>query len=60
MARQFKWLLDGCESRQGRRLEKSQVYDAGAFPEHVVAEWVRTGAAKWVNEEKPKAHKEGE
>lgn len=60
MAKQFKWLLDGCESRQGRRLEKGQVYDAGSFPELILAEWVRTHAAEWVSEIKPKARKEGE
>jgi len=60
MVRQFKWLLDGCDPSQGRRLEKGQIYDAGAFPEHVLAEWVKTGAAEWVIEGKLKTHKEGE
>jgi len=46
----FVWLLDSQIARNGRKLEKGQSYRAGDFPAHVVKEWIRTNAAKRVEE----------
>ncbi len=47
----FVWLLDSAYPRKGALvLEKGKEYDAASFPEHVVDEWVRTGAAKYASE----------
>lgn len=44
----FEWLSDSCTPRKGGRLEKGKIYKVGAYPESVVAEWVKTKAAKYV------------
>ncbi len=50
MAKQyFKWLLDSCTPRKGRKLEKDKTYDVSDYPAEVVAEWERTKAAKFVD-----------
>ncbi len=55
----FKWLLDSCTPRKGRKLEKDKTYTVSDYPAEVVAEWVRTKAAKFVdNAGKSKKEKE--
>ena len=44
----FEWLLDSCSPRKGGRLEKGKIYNVGDYPAEVVAEWVKTKAAKYV------------
>ena len=44
----FEWLLDSCFPRKGAKLEKGKVYNVGDYPAEVVAEWVKTKAAKYV------------
>lgn len=44
----FEWLLDSCTPRKGGRLEKGKVYKVEGYPADVVAEWVKTKAAKYV------------
>ena len=48
--KRFVWLLGSGEARNGRKLETGETYRSEDFPEGVVAEWVRSGAAKY---EKP-------
>ena len=43
----FVWLLDSQSARNGRRLIKGQTYKVADFKAEVVAEWVRTKAAKY-------------
>ena len=49
----FEWLLDSCFPRKGPKLEKGKVHKVEDYPEDVVAEWVKTKAAKYVKD-KPK------
>lgn len=57
----FRWLRDPQEARNGKRLERGAVYPVKDFPEHVVAEWVKTGAAEYVvAEAKSRPRKENE
>lgn len=44
----FEWLLDSCTPRKGGKLEKGKVYKVENYPADVVAEWVKTKAAKYV------------
>jgi len=46
----FEWLLDSCVTRKGAKLEKGKVYKVEDYPEDVVAEWVKTKAAKYVKD----------
>lgn len=46
----FVWLLDSCEPRKGPDLVKGEVHDVDKYPSHVVAEWVKTKAAKFVKD----------
>ena len=43
----FVWLIDSCHARSGRKLIKGQSYKVADFKEAIVAEWVRTKAAKY-------------
>jgi hypothetical protein len=55
MAKQFEWLLSPAQKwERGPELIPGEIYNAKDFPSEVVAEWVRSKAAKYV-EEKPKA-----
>jgi len=61
MTKRFIWLLDTTYPRRGSlMLEKEKEYDAVAFPLHVVEEWVRTGAARFVREKPEKKQGKGE
>jgi len=56
--KRFIWLAGSCEaSINGRRLEQGETYAVVDFSAEVVAEWVRSGAAKYV---KPGKDKPGE
>jgi hypothetical protein len=46
----FIWLRDSAFPRTGPRLLKGKEHDAEAYPAAVVAEWIKTGAAKEVSE----------
>jgi len=48
--KRFVWLLGPAEARNGRKLETGETYRVEDFREEVIAEWVRSGAAKY---EKP-------
>lgn len=55
----FKWLLDSCYPREGRKLVKDKTFNVSDYPAEVVAEWVRTKAAKFVDSpDKSKKEKE--
>lgn len=55
MAKQFEWLSDSCYPRKGSKLEKGKKYNCKDYPPLVVAEWVKTRAAKYVEDDpKPK------
>lgn len=54
----FKWLVDSCSSRKGKKLKTGEVYAVSDFPEHVVAEWVKTKAAAYVKEKSKKEETE--
>ena len=56
--KKFTWLAPSCEPRRGPRLETGKEYSLADFEEHVVAEWVRTGAAKYVKSIKGGSPKE--
>jgi hypothetical protein len=56
---QFRWLVDSCEDRRGRRLEKDKIYEAEDFPAAVLAQWVKTGEAEIIQAVR-KARKEGD
>lgn len=59
--KKFIWLLDTTFPRRGSTmLERGKEYDAAAFPSHVVDEWVRTGAAKFVSGKPEKKENKGE
>lgn len=49
MAKQFKWLLDSCYPRKGKKLEKDKTYNVSDYPEKVVAQWVKIKAAKFMD-----------
>lgn len=44
----FEWLLDSAEPRKGPKLEKGKLHKTGDYPPHVVEQWVKTKAAKYV------------
>lgn len=44
----FIWLLDSCFPRKGPKLIKGEKHKISDYPKTVVAEWVRTKAAKYV------------
>jgi hypothetical protein len=46
----FVWLRDSAFPRTGPRLEKGKEHDAEAYVPSVVKEWVRSGAARMVDE----------
>ncbi len=55
----FKWLLDSCYPRKGRKLEKDKTYNVSDYPANVVDTWVKTKAAKFVDSaDKSKKEKE--
>lgn len=55
MSKQFIWLLSPAQKwESGPELVPGQSYNVKDFPSHVVAEWVRSKAAKYA-EEKPEA-----
>ena len=55
MAKQFEWLFSSAQKwESGPELIPGKTYNAKDFPSEVVAEWVRSKAAKYV-EEKPEA-----
>jgi len=56
--KQFIWLAESCEARNGVRLEKGKTYGSSPFSPDVVDEWIKTGAAKWA--EKAEKAKKGE
>ena len=53
----FEWLLDSNEPRKGPKLVKGELHRSGDYPPHVVDEWVKTKAAKFVKD-KPKEEEE--
>jgi len=57
MSGQFKWLLGSAQKwESGPELIPGNTYNVKDFSPEVVAEWVRTKAAKYVKED-PKAKK---
>lgn len=54
--KKFIWLLDSGVSRTNKPLMKGQEHLVSEYGEAVVAEWVKTGAAKYAKEKeiKPK------
>lgn len=52
--KQFEWLVDSCFPRKGPKLEKGKVHKTGDYPPHVVEEWVKTKAAKYVTDKSKK------
>lgn len=44
----FIWLLDSCLPRKGKKLIKGEKHKTSDYPSAIVAEWVRTKAAKYV------------
>ena len=46
--KKFVWLLDSSYPRTGPKLVRGQEHNASLYPAAVVDEWVRTGAAEWV------------
>lgn len=53
MSTQFIWLSDSCVPRKGRELKRGGVYAASDYPDGVLAEWLRSGAAELVKEPAP-------
>ena len=53
----FKWLSDSCFPRKGAKLEKGKVYEVEGYPEDVVAQWVKTKAAKYVKDKSKEEEK---
>jgi len=52
--KKFKWLgLNGIP-RRGPSLRTGEVYSVADFPPAVVEEWVRTGAAQFLDEDAPR------
>ncbi len=49
MAKQFKWLLDSCYPRKGKKLERDKTYNISDYPEKVVVQWVKAKAAKFMD-----------
>lgn len=45
---QFIWLIDSCFPRKGKKLIKGEKHKTSDYPKDVVAEWIRTKAAKFV------------
>jgi len=56
--KKFTWLVGTCYPRRGPMLEKGKEYSVADFAEHIVAEWVRTGMAKYVKITKGESPKE--
>ena len=50
----FEWLLDSSTPRKGPRLIKGELHKTGDYPPHVVDEWVKTKAAKYVKDKSKK------
>ena len=58
MAKEFIWNLDSQLPRKGPMLEKGKAHKASDYPAQVVEYWVKSGAAEWVGETKPKKEKD--
>ena len=56
--KKFTWLAPSSYPRRGPMLETGKEYSVSDFQEHVVAEWVRTGAAKYSKATKGESLKE--
>ena len=56
--KQFEWLLDSCTPRKGPKLVKGEAHRTGDYPSHVVDEWVKTKAAKYVKDKSNKEDKQ--
>jgi hypothetical protein len=54
----FVWLLASGESRKGGRLVQGAEHDVEPHGAEVVAEWVKTGAAKYADTPKAKKGQE--
>lgn len=54
----FEWLLDSCFPRKGAKLEKGKIHKVGDYPSHVVEEWVKIKAAKYVKDKSKEEEKE--
>lgn len=54
----FEWLHDSCSPRRGPKLEKGKVHKTDDYPPHVVEEWVKTKAAKYVKDKSKEEEKE--
>ena len=50
----FEWLIDSGTPRKGPDLVKGKIHKVGDYPLHVVEEWVKTKAAKYVKGETEK------
>ena len=50
----FEWLIGSCFPRKGPKLEKGKIHRTGDYPSHVVDEWVKTKAAKYVKDKSTK------
>ena len=46
----FEWLLDSNTPRKGPKLVKGKIHKSGDYPPHVVDEWIKTKAAKYVKD----------
>ena len=55
--KQFVWLLDSSSPRKGPGLKKGELHNVKDYPTHVVEYWVKTGAARYV-QDSPKSKKE--
>lgn len=54
----FIWLLDSGIARNGKHLTHGKEHAVADFGEAIVAEWVRTGAAAYVDKKKKKGGEE--
>lgn len=52
MAKKFIWLLASCYPRKGPKLEKGKEHLVGNYQPKVVETWVKTKAAKFVEDKK--------
>lgn len=50
----FIWLLDSSTPRSGPKLIHGEVHNVEDYPSHVVPEWVKTKAAKYVKDKSKK------
>ena len=56
--KKFVWLIGSGYPRAGARLIQGQEHDIEAYGAEIVAEWVKTGAAKYADSPKAKKGQE--